>query len=202
MNLKKRFSPKQEGRFYYEDPNLRVNMSTTVLNWFPRTTQKLALVCIGTDRSTGDSLGPLTGTLLKEKALSHFFVYGSLDQPVHAVNLKEKLAEINHEHDRPFIIAIDACLGKAKSVGSIITANEPVKPGAALKKDLPYVGDIHISGVVNVGGYMEYFVLQNTRLHIVMQMANKIAGVIEHLDSKLNSHSPSVYLQSSTKSIL
>ena len=29
--------------------------------------QPIVFVCIGTDRSTGDSLGPLVGTLLKEK---------------------------------------------------------------------------------------------------------------------------------------
>jgi len=30
-------------------------------------------------------------------------------------------------------------------------------------------------GVVNVGGFMEYFVLQNTRLSLVMRMADVIA---------------------------
>lgn len=37
------------------------------------------------------------------------------------------------------------------------------------------MGDIHISGIVNVGGLMEYLVLQNTRLHLVMSMAELIA---------------------------
>ena len=35
-----------------------------------------------------------------------------------------------------------------------------------------------ISGIVNVGGFMEYVVLQNTRLSLVMNMANKIAQVL------------------------
>lgn len=30
-------------------------------------------------------------------------------------------------------------------------------------------------GIVNVGGFMEYFVLQNTRLSLVMRMAHVIA---------------------------
>jgi len=50
-----------------------------------------------------------------------------------------------------------------------------LKPGAGVKKELPVVGDIHITGVVNVGGFMEYFVLQNTRLHLVISMAEVIA---------------------------
>lgn len=44
-----------------------------------------------------------------------------------------------------------------------------------MQKDLPEVGDLHINGIVNVSGFMEYFVLQNTRLHLVMNMANVLA---------------------------
>ena len=54
----------------------------------------------------------------------------------------------------------------------------PVKPGAGVNKELPAVGDIHITGIVNVSGFMEYFVLQNTRLHLVMKMAKTIANGI------------------------
>ena len=50
-----------------------------------------------------------------------------------------------------------------------------MKPGAGVNKDLPPVGDIHLTGIVNVGGFMEYFVLQNTRLSIVFHMADVIA---------------------------
>ncbi|MCL6574238.1 MAG: DUF1256 domain-containing protein, partial [Bacillus sp. (in: Bacteria)] len=45
-------------------------------------------------------------------------------------------------------------------------------------KDLPAVGDIHITGIVNVSGFMEFFVLQNTRLNLVMNMAKTIANGI------------------------
>ena len=34
---------------------------------------------------------------------------------------------------------------------------------------------MHITGIVNVSGFMEYFVLQNTRLHLIMEMAKTIA---------------------------
>jgi len=47
-----------------------------------------------------------------------------------------------------------------------------------VNKDLPPVGDIHMTGIVNVGGFMEYFVLQNTRLNLVVKMADIIAGCI------------------------
>ena len=34
---------------------------------------------------------------------------------------------------------------------------------------------MHIIGIVNVGGFMEYLVLQNTRLSLVMRMADVIS---------------------------
>ncbi|AGK56182.1 MAG: sporulation protein YyaC [Bacillus sp. (in: firmicutes)] len=142
------------------------------------TNRPIVFVCIGTDRSTGDSLGPLVGTLLEEKAVSPFFVYGTLENPIHAVNLKDQLSDIHEKHTDPFIIGIDACLGRLKSVGVIQVSDGPVKPGAGVNKDLPEVGDIHITGIVNVSGFMEFFVLQNTRLNLVLKMAKTIANGI------------------------
>ncbi|MCR8636765.1 spore protease YyaC [Paenibacillus radicis (ex Xue et al. 2023)] len=146
----------------------------SVLGQIP-TQQPLIIVCVGTDRSTGDSLGPLVGSQLKKYSLESFHLYGTLEQPVHAMNLKETLEAINSQYNNPYIIAIDACLGQLASVGCIQIGNGPVKPGAGVNKELPPVGNMHITGIVNVGGFMEYFVLQNTRLSLVMSMSEVIA---------------------------
>ena len=37
------------------------------------------------------------GTKLKEKSLSHFHIYGTLKDPIHAVNLKDTLKMIQKE---------------------------------------------------------------------------------------------------------
>ncbi|MCD8501779.1 MAG: spore protease YyaC [Bacillaceae bacterium] len=150
------------------------------------TKKEIVIVCIGTDRSTGDSLGPLIGKRLKELNVNHFHIFGTLENPVHAVNLEETLRNISELFYNPFIIAIDACLGKSTSIGYISLDQGPVKPGAAVKKNLPEVGDIHITGIVNVGGFMEYMVLQNTRLHLVMKMADVIAESLYYADKKHN----------------
>ena len=145
--------------------------------------KELVVVCIGTDRSTGDSLGPLVGTMLSRP--STVPVYGTLAEPVHAVNLNEKLAEIQKAHPNSFIIAVDACLGKSESVGCVSIKKGPLRPGTGVNKKLPQVGDMHIIGVVNVGGFMEYFVLQNTRLNLVMKMAELISEGLEWAPSSL-----------------
>lgn len=136
------------------------------------------LLAIGTDRSTGDSLGPLVGTRINELAPGLLPVYGTLEQPVHAVNLKEKAQEIKESFPYPLIIAVDACLGQLQSVGTINMGRGSLQPGTGVNKKLPSVGEIFFSGVVNIGGYLEYLVLQNTRLSHVMKMADCIVQAI------------------------
>ncbi|CAG9622889.1 spore protease YyaC [Sutcliffiella rhizosphaerae] len=186
MNLKSNFFENRGSnlRIAHDEANAEKELTLALHAHLPTSLifRPVVIVCIGTDRSTGDSLGPLVGTKLQDKTLHHVHVYGTLDEPIHAVNLEEKLAFINQKHLNPFIIAIDACLGRLKSVGQITIGEGPVMPGAGVKKDLPPVGDIHITGIVNVSGFMEFFVLQNTRLSLVMKIAKVIAYSIEELD--------------------
>ncbi|MBP2243157.1 putative sporulation protein YyaC [Cytobacillus eiseniae] len=182
MNIRNNLFDKKDGnaRIPYDEKYAAIKLANEVVQLLPTSinNRPIVFVCIGTDRSTGDSLGPLVGTLLEEKKLASFFVYGTLEDPVHAVNLAEKLEDINRRHFNPFIIGIDACLGRLKSVGVIQVGEGAVKPGAGVNKELPEVGHMHITGIVNVSGFMEFFVLQNTRLHLVLNMAKTIANSI------------------------
>jgi putative sporulation protein YyaC len=178
MNLKPRLFEKKRlsHRTHHENSNASLEISKNLLSLLPENINRpIVIVCVGTDRSTGDALGPLVGTKLKEKKQFSFHVYGTLDEPIHAVNLEEQLSFIKKKHIDSFIIGIDACLGRLKSVGDITINEGPLKPGAGVKKELPDVGEIHITGIVNVSGFMEYLVLQNTRLSLVMKLANTIA---------------------------
>lgn len=140
--------------------------------------RSIVVCCIGTDRSTGDSLGPIVGSRLSKHANSNYTVFGTLDEPVHAMNLSEKIHEIHLQFEEPYIIAVDASLGQLSSIGTIQLGDGPLKPGTGVNKQLPAVGNIHVTGIVNVSGFMEYFVLQNTRLSLVMNMADVIAEAI------------------------
>jgi len=134
------------------------------------------LLCIGTDRSTGDCLGPLVGSIINSGEQDFYIVYGTLEQPIHASNLQETIEEIQRLYQNPFIIAIDASLGKLENVGCVNLGDGSLLPGAGVHKNLPPVGQIHITGIVNIGGFMEYLVLQNTRLNLVMRIADVIAN--------------------------
>lgn len=134
----------------------------------------LVFLCVGTDRATGDCLGPLVGTRLQ--ALSPAVnLFGTLEKPSHAVNLECVIDEIKAHFVNPLVIAVDASLGSPDRVGYINVRPVGLKPGTALNKVLPTVGDFHISAVVNASGYLEQMVLQNTRLYGVYMMADLIA---------------------------
>lgn len=151
-----------------------VNLAEKIKTIKPRG-KKVLFVCVGTDRSTGDSLGPIVGTRLKGRG---YEVLGTIDEPVHAANLSETLSLIESKYPDHFVIAIDASLGRQKEVGNIKVAHGPLFPGSGVGKSLPPVGDARIVGCVNVGGFMEYFVLQNTRLSRVLRMADEIFQAI------------------------
>ncbi len=140
----------------------------------------IVILCIGTDRSTGDSLGPLVGHRLSRYHTLGAKVIGNLEYPVHAVNLKETLEKLHCENPLHFTIAVDACLGTVGHIGQILVGKGSIRPGAGLKKDLPAAGNMHITGIVNHSGWMDFMVLQNTRLALVMKMAETIADGIQH----------------------
>jgi len=130
------------------------------------------LLCLGSNRSTGDSLGPLTGTKIDTRAPSNIKIFGTLDNPVHARNLENTLCLIKDLYPNPFIIALDATLGTRQSVGFITLSFGPLRPGSALKKRLPPVGDIHLTGVVNVNRLIQSLVLQSTPLNLVWHISD------------------------------
>ncbi|MCL6598781.1 MAG: spore protease YyaC [Alicyclobacillus macrosporangiidus] len=141
--------------------------------------REIVVVCVGTDRSTGDAFGPIIGTKLQHS--TDVTVYGTLDEPVHAVNLGATLERLQKKHGRrPFVLAVDACLGRFDHVGQIILEEGPLRPGAGVKKSLPEFGDFTLTGVVNVCGFMEYFVLQNTRLGVVMRMTDTVVEALRN----------------------
>lgn len=135
----------------------------------------LVLLCVGSDRSTGDSLGPLIGHKLQRSLRGKLFIYGTLKEPVHAVNLSAVIERIYSTHRDPLVIAVDASLGTHSHIGYVTLTDAPLRPGLGVKKSLPEVGDICITGIVNLSGMMDGMLLQSTRLSTVMDLADFIS---------------------------
>ncbi|HLO02758.1 MAG TPA: spore protease YyaC [Symbiobacteriaceae bacterium] len=138
----------------------------------------ILVLCIGTDRATGDAFGPLVGSMLEESGLFGCTLLGTLEEPVHATNLAATLCRIRRNQPYPFILAVDACLGRPTSVGSIQVGQGSIQPGAGVQKGLDPVGDAFVLGVVNTAGFWGDALLQQTRLSLVMRLARATAAGI------------------------
>ncbi|WP_299092602.1 spore protease YyaC [uncultured Metabacillus sp.] len=146
----------------------------------------VVFLCIGSDRYVGDSLGPLVGTMLKENQVP-FRVYGTLEEPVHAFNLKGIVKEIKKQFKKSLIFSIDAAIGKENHVGYVLFKEGPLLPGKAVEKMLPEVGDYHFVGIVNyIDPLPTSQFLNDTRLFTVMNLAKTIVKVIVEVSDHLS----------------
>lgn len=140
--------------------------------------EDIVLLCIGSDRATGDCLGPIIGHKLHQfqtRAYKKgFHVYGTLENPIHAKNLETTLQMIQLYHDDALVIAIDASLGIVEHIGCVTLGEGSLYPGIGVAKNLPAVGDIYITGIVNLSGFGSQMLLQTTHLNLVMKLADFI----------------------------
>lgn len=135
--------------------------------------KEIIYLCIGTDRSTGDSLGPLVGSLLEERGVAG--VMGTLRIPCDANTLPRLAPTLP---DDAIIVAIDACLGRAESVGLFLASRGPLVPARSVNGGFGAIGTYSIAGVVNENSLKPYWTLQSTSLYRVMRMAGEIADAI------------------------
>lgn len=138
------------------------------------TREQLVFLCIGTDRSSGDAFGPLTGTLLQEAGFVH--VVGTLDCPCDGDTWGERIMELEAILAAPGsrLVAVDACLGTAASTGLFLMREGPLVPGASLRRGLPPVGDYSIGGIVCENRAHPYTALQTAPLGRVLPMARQV----------------------------
>ena len=103
-------------------------------------------------------------------------IYGSLANPIHALNLEKSIYEIKRIYPCSTIIGIDACLGDTNSIGEIHTRDYPIHPGKGVGKSLPDVGVASIIGIIDSSDAAEFFTSRSIRLHLVFEMAKVISN--------------------------
>ena len=144
--------------------------------------EKPIIISIGTDLSIGDSLGPIVGTLLKERG-TDCFIYGALSNPITAKDVENVKQFIASTHRGAKTLVIDAGIGEAQEVGKIKISPIELKPGIGVNKNLPAIGDASIIGIVAEKSRANYKFLNLTRLSPVYKMARYIAcGIANYID--------------------
>ncbi len=106
------------------------------------------VICIGSDKVSGDMLGPLVGSALREDYALPFPVYGAVGESVNGINLGAYVAMIKRRHGDSSVIAVDAALGKEADIGRIRLKRGGIKAGGALDRKTEAVGDLGIVGIV------------------------------------------------------
>jgi len=141
---------------------------------------EIAIVCIGTNRNSLDSLGPAVGSRLLERLQGHprIRVYGTLDKPIHALNIHRQLESIARAHPDAYMIAVDACIGQFFKIGTLQFVEEPLVPGLGLEKELPPVGHVHFKGVVNNHSALNPKVMEHGSLTFVHEMAAVLSRIL------------------------
>lgn len=182
---------KVDKKLYYFNTNDRYSVydfSRTLYDMIQKglyNNRQIILLCIGSDRATGDCLGPIVGYKLSKLHQKNIVLYGTLEKPIHAKNLADTISHIKRTYNNPFIVAIDASLGTTKHIGYITLGEGPLLPGAGVDKALPPVGDISITGIVNNSCMLDHMLLQTTRLNIVMVLADFICSGMNYCFYKL-----------------
>ncbi len=134
------------------------------------------ILCIGSDLSVGDSLGPVTGTKLKQQLAGlNCYVYGTLAKPITAHEVKYMNDFLRLTHPASPIIAIDAAVGNAGDIGLIRVAGRGLRPGSGANKRLAKVGDVSVMGIIAEQSVFNYSLFSATRLNVVYKMSEIIA---------------------------
>ena len=134
------------------------------------------IVCIGSDLAIGDSLGPITGSMLKFKTQGlPIFLYGTLSAPITAKEIPYMRTFLKETHPHSQILAIDATVGGSGDIGLIKLSNTPLQPGAGANKQLGSLGDLSIMGIVAEKSVANFGLLNTTRLNLVYTMAELIS---------------------------
>lgn len=111
--------------------------------------QKLVILCVGSEKVGGDTLGPLVGSKLLNKIKGNVIVYGLMEGNITAKNLCFATNLIKTLHSDRLLMVVDAALGRESEIGTIQVYPHGLYPGSATNKNLPCVGDLSIVGVVN-----------------------------------------------------
>ncbi len=140
------------------------------------------IVCIGSDLAVGDSLGPITGSMLKYKTQGlRAFIYGTLASPITAKEIKYLRAFLKETHKGSQVIAVDAAVGAEGDVGLLKLSDKPLFPGAGANKRLGAIGDISVMGIVSEKSLANYGLLNTTRLNLVYTMSEIVSDAIANV---------------------
>ncbi len=109
----------------------------------------VVILCVGTNKLIGDSIGPVVGQKLKEEKMKEkICVYGDLKESINFKNAKTVIENVFKTYQKPFIITIDSALGTQTMISKIVVNKGIIRIGKSLGRSICYPSHITIKGVV------------------------------------------------------
>ncbi|MBQ9481036.1 MAG: spore protease YyaC [Clostridia bacterium] len=167
MNVKEYFNEKKN--YFNRDENARKNLE------FAR---PKVYLCIGSDKLVFDCLGPIVGSLLKKDARFNGYVYGTVEEPVTALQVEEAVRFIRRFHFGAEITVVDSAVGRREEVGKIKRFDQGLRPALGVDKKMTVVGDKSVMGVITTKDRVRDMRSCNVKLHDVYSMAKAVADMI------------------------
>lgn len=151
----------------------------------------IVILCVGTNKIVGDSVGPIVGKkltrLLKHK--ENVKIYGNTKKNLNLKNAKHVLEEISCIQPEPLIITIDAALGPKEMIETVFMTTGKIKIGEALGNGMGYNSHINIKGIVGEcqeSSKENFEVLNKVHPKCIHRLSNKITYEICQLIEKIN----------------
>ncbi len=140
------------------------------------------ILCIGTSKCIGDSLGPIVGEYLYNNIKkSNVYVLGNLKNNITYQNIDVILNRINNTIKNPYMILIDSALSNKNYIGKIVVNKNKMIVGSALNKSEYKYGNLSIKGIVGENKYSyeeNYNELNNVSVDLVKNISKNIINDI------------------------
>ena len=112
-------------------------------------------------------------------------MFGTLERPVHAMNLEDYVRVIQSCYHDCLVVAVDASVGNREHIGYLTLGKGPSKPGRRRQQGASGSGGVFLfTGIVGSCSSYDPLMLQSVRLSVVMRMADCISrsiGIVEKL---------------------
>lgn len=165
---------------YYTSLDLKNNkkFSYDLANIFFEMKGLPIFLCVGNDKVVEDSLGAITGQLLKDFYKTEAIIFGDCENPLVGERLKQTLNIISVHHFNKKIVVIDASIGELDYLHQI-----SLNPFGTIidffnNNSRKKYGDISITAVTCVKGLNNLLFLPKEKKKIIFNMANFIANGI------------------------
>lgn len=144
--------------------------------------KQMMVLCIGTEKVIGDSLGPMTGEKLSQMNLPRpILVKGSLKHPIHYLNFQDEWEKINRKYAPLFTLVVDSSLYREPYIGKTILTKGKTTLGDTIHKKKYCVGNCTLKGVVGQdfkNPIQNMQVLEHVSQQLIQEMSNQIVQMI------------------------